>query len=295
MGVALRTGFPSEQKNTIMSGKFALIFLSILACLACDNKLPEDQILSKGETIMERIKAPKGYTWVKEAPGSFGAFLQQLELEPAGTRILDFKKKPISNQYEHVAIIKKDIGNKNLQQCADAVIRLRADYLWQKNRKDNIAFHFTNGDLYRWSDYKQGKRPVLISNSTVQFKKTASYDDSHDGFRKYLDIVFTYAGTISLNRETVKVSSNKNIKTGNILVTPGSPGHALIIVGTAVNTKGEKRYLLAQGYTPAQSIHIITNPFQGKINPWYKLDVAKSPTVTARYAFKETNIRRFKD
>jgi hypothetical protein len=278
-----------------MTSKYSLIFLYILTCLGCDSRVPEDRIQPKGKTIMERIKAPEGYTWVKEAPGSFGAFLQQLDVEPPGTRILDFKKRPIRNQYRHVAVIRKDIGNKDLQQCADAIIRLRAEYLWQKNRKEDIAFHFTNGDLYRWRDYKQGKRPVLISNSTVQFKKTASVDDSHDGFRKYLDIVFTYAGTISLNRETIKVSSNKHIGTGHILVTPGSPGHAVIIVGTAVNTKGEKRYLLAQGDTPAQSIHIITNPFQRKINPWYKLHVAKSPTVTARYAFKETNIRRFKD
>ena len=80
-----------------------------------------------------------------------------------------------------------------------------------------------------------------------------------------------------------------------MIVTPGSPGHAVIIVGAAENSSGDRVYLIAEGYTPAQSIHIITNPFDGRLNPWYQLDVNKSSTVTARYAFEETNIRRFKD
>jgi len=275
--------------------KKKLTFLTLVICLGCNNKLPEDRIVSNGETIIERVKSPEGYNWVIEESESFGEFLQNLKLEPAGTKIFDFNNKPISNQSEHVAVVKKAIGNKDLQQCADAVIRLRADYLWVINKQDKIEFHFTNGDLYRWIDYKNGIRPILVTSSKVDFKKSTSFDDSSEGFIKYLNIIFTYAGTISLNNETVKVKENKAIKTGDILITPGSPGHALIIIGSAENAKGEKVYLLAQGYTPAQSIHIITNPYNGQLNPWYKLDLTKNPTITARYAFIETNIRKFKD
>jgi hypothetical protein len=103
-----------------------------------------------------------------------------------------------------------------------------------------------------------------------------------------------YAGTISLHNETIRVSDNNKIKTGDIIITPGSPGHVVIIVGRAKNNRGEIIFLLAQGYTPAQSIHVITNPYNGKINPWYTLDVANSPTITSRYLFKKTNIRSFK-
>ncbi|MBV6655135.1 MAG: hypothetical protein KI786_15320 [Mameliella sp.] len=84
------------------------------------------------------------------------------------------------------------------------------------------------------------------------------------------------------------------MKAGDILITPGSPRHAVIIVGRAVNANGAPVYLLAQGYTPAQSIHIITNPFNGSINPWYKLDINKKPMVTARYSFRKRNIRSFR-
>ncbi len=278
-----------------MKNYISLILLTLIAPLGCKNELPNDRIILTGTSIIGRIKPLEGYKWVKEDPESFGEFLQNLKLEPAGTQIMNFENKPINNQNEHIAVIKKDIGNKDLQQCADAVIRLRADYLWEQNKKDKIEFHFTSGDLYKWNDYKNGFRPHLITSSKVEFQKSASFDDSYNGFRKYLDIIFTYAGTISLNKETVKVNENKNIKTGDILVTPGSPGHALIIVGSAENEMGNKVYLLAEGYTPAQSIHIITNPFEGKINPWYKLNLTESPTITARYVFIETNIRKFID
>ena len=182
-----------------------------------------------------------------------------------------------------------------MQQCADAVIRLRAEYLYQQKRFDDISFHFTNGDAFSWNDYKIGIRPKLISSTQIAFIKNASEDDSYKSFRNYLDVVFMYAGTISLNKESIGISDNKKIKTGDFIVTPGSPGHAAIIVGRAKNKQGEIIFLLAQGYTPAQSIHVITNPYDGEINPWYKLDVSKSPTITARYAFVKTNIRTFKN
>jgi hypothetical protein len=186
-----------------------------------------------------------------------------------------------------------DIGNKDLQQCADAVIRLRAEYLFKQKRYDEIKFQFTNGDVFRWNDYKKGIRPKLINSNKVAFEQVANYDDSYKGFRNYLDIIFMYAGSISLNRETSVVKENSKISTGDILITPGSPGHVVIIVGRAKNSNNETVYLLAQGYTPAQSIHVLKNPNDKKINPWYSLDVDKSPTATARYLFKETNIRSF--
>ncbi|HET9056094.1 MAG TPA: DUF4846 domain-containing protein [Chitinophagaceae bacterium] len=271
---------------------FIFVF-SILMFLNCKPDYPNDKIITTGETVYERVNPPKGFSWIKEENGSFGEFLQTLKVEPAGSKILDYNNNPISNQSEHIAIIKKDIGNKDLQQCADAVIRLRADYLWENKQYDLIEFHFTSGDLFKWIDYKKGIRPIVKSKNEVHFQQIAAQDDSYLSYRKYLDLIFTYAGTISLNKETQKVISDKEIKTGDIIIEPGNPGHAIIIIGTAKNSKGEKVYLLAQGYTPAQSIHIITNPNDIQLNPWYKLSIDKSPIITARYSFTKINIRRF--
>jgi hypothetical protein len=268
-----------------MKMKFIVGFIIIIVGCKNDHK--------SGSTLIERIKAPDGYDWIIEEKGSFGEFLQNTKLKEDGSQILDFNHNPIGNQSEHVAIMDYDIGEKDLQQCADAVIRLRAEYLYHQKRYDEISFHFTNGDSFSWNDYKIGIRPQLISSSQIAYVKNANEDDSYQNFRNYLDVVYMYAGTISLNKETVRINKNNEIKTGNIIVTPGSPGHALIIVGSARNKNGDILYLLAQGYTPAQSIHIITNPFNDEINPWYTLDIDKSPTETARYTFTKTNLRAF--
>jgi hypothetical protein len=244
-------------------------------------------------TIRERIAPPKGYTWVTEPKGSFGEYLQLSPLKPKGSKILDYTQSPIGNQYEHIAILDYDIGRKNLQQCADVIIRLRADYLWKQKRYSDIGFSFTNGDFLAWNDYKNGLRPVQQSHNKIAFQKTGPREDTHDRFLRYLETIFIYAGTISLNRDTKPVKRDADIKTGDVIVTPGSPGHAVIIVGRARNASGRMVYLLAQGYTPAQSIHVLTNPFESGTNPWYKLSLDKSPLVTARYSFSKANIRSF--
>lgn len=201
----------------------------------CSDNNKKIVVNKTGETLQERVLAPDGFVWIIEESGSFGEFLQNTNLKKDESLILDYNQKPIRNQSEHIAILDYDIGNKDLQQCADAIIRLRAEYLFEKKRFDEICFHFTNGDSFSWNDYKNGIRPKLESTTKVSFKKVASEDASYESFRKYLDVIFMYAGTISLHKETKKVRKNSEIKSGDIIVTPGSPGHAVIVVGRAIN------------------------------------------------------------
>ena len=276
-----------------------LLFISFIffGCNNHDNRSVIDKNLdikinASGNNIRDRILAPTGYNWVNEEPNSFGAFLQNIQLKADKSPILDYTGLPISNQSAHVAILNYDVGNRDLQQCADAVIRLRAEYLFEMGNSSEIAFHFTSGVLFTWEQYSNGYR-AIVSGNNVSFAKTKSEDDSYPNFRKYLDAVYNYAGTISLNKETTSISNDEDIKSGDILVTTGSPGHALIIVGKAMNANNEAVFLLAEGYTPAQSIHIIKND-GNDINPWYKLSTKDKETVTARYTFKPINIRKFK-
>ncbi len=251
-------------------------------------------VIATGETIRQRIVTPPGYEWVNEEKNSFGEFLQNISLKPHGTKILDYEGGLISNQSEHVAVLNFDIGKKDLQQCADVVIRMRAEYLYSQGRFDDIGFHFTSGHMFKWNDFKNGYRAKVSDGNRVVFNLTERRDDSYTNFQKYLDVIYMYAGTISLNEETVVVRSDNKIEVGNILITAGSPGHVIIICGRAKDKSGNMIYLLAQGYTPAQSMHIITNPYNGTLNPWYKISVSDKITVTARYTFLKTNIRAFR-
>lgn len=272
---------------------YVIYLIFLLSCISCEsNRISNIAINTSGNIIKDRIPPPPGYTWVQEENNSFPAFLQNIELQPHGSEILDYSGKPIFNQSEHLAILNYDVGTRDLQQCADAVIRIRAEYLYQRGLFSDIAFHFTSGDLFSWEQYKTGYRAFVIGNQ-VDFRQTQSSDDSYQNFKKYLNAVYSYAGTISLNKETKKVTNDSEIKAGDILVTPGSPGHALIIIGRAIDENKHSIYLLAEGYTPAQSIHIITNP-GADINPWYELSANSSSTTTARYTFTPTNIRSFR-
>ncbi len=82
--------------------------------------------------------------------------------------------------------------------------------------------------------------------------------------------LFMYAGTISLHRDLSPVDRNSEYQIGEVLVHPGSPGHAVMIVDKAKNNKGEVIYLLAQGYTQAQSFHIVKSGNSG-ISPWFEI------------------------
>jgi len=250
-------------------------------------KINEDK-----NTIKERFIAPEGYSWVEETPNSFGYYLENFSLKKYRSPILKYDGSEIETQHLHEAIFDIDTGTKDLQQCADALIRLRAEYLFKTKRFDEIKFHFTSGDLMTWNDYKNGTCAFVNGNS-VQFKKTERFDDSRENFRKYLDLIFTYAGTISLNKETKPVLKTSDLKTGDLLITAGSPGHIVFIVGVSENANGEKLFLLAEGFTPAQSIHVLKNPFNSKISPWYELDVNAAETKTARYFFVPSNFRSF--
>jgi len=245
-------------------------------------------------TIRTRFTPPKGYFWVKEEPGSFSEYLVSFPLHPPGFPVRDFKAVPIERQFSHVAILKIDVGDKDLQQCADAWMRLYSEYLWLHNREDEVGFEFTSGQFFSWNDFKKGVRTKEVKDR-VRFINTGKSDDSYAAFRAYLNIIFRYSGTISLDRESNPVLQNSQIKTGDFLIKPGSPGHSVIIVGTARNSAGKRLYLLAESFMPAQDIHILRNPSNAGISPWYELDVNAPQTVTAKYIFKPTSIKRFRN
>ncbi|MDR4893386.1 MULTISPECIES: DUF4846 domain-containing protein [unclassified Chryseobacterium] len=257
--------------------------------LIAENSL---KIHKDKNTIRERFSPPEGYEWIDEKPDSFGYFIENFKLKPYDSPILKYDGTPISTQHLHEAVFDIDTGNKDLQQCADAAIRMRAEYLYKAKKFNEIKFHFTSGDLLSWNDYKNGTR-AFVSGNSVSFRKTAAFDDSYGSFRNYLDLIFNYAGTISLNKETKPVTRNSNLKTGDILITPGSPGHIVFITGVCKNQKGERLYLLSEGFTPAQSVHVLSNPFNPYFTPWYDLDIHAEETKTARYFFKPTNFRSF--
>lgn len=216
---------------------------------------------------------------------SWQYFLQQLPV--VDKPIVDYRGREISYQQKHVGIIPYDVGTSDLQQCADALIRLRVEYLFQQKKFGEIGFHFVSGDYYTWNDYCKGLRPIAKGNG-VKFISGAASDRSHESLRRYLDIVYSYASTISLSKE---LKTATDFEVGTIVIHAGSPGHCFIIIDEAKNKAGEKVYKLAEGYTPAQSIYVLRNLDEDGISPWYKLK--KGVIETASYRFDDYKLGRF--
>ena len=251
-------------------------------------------------TIASRIPVPHGYERVQVDPDRLAIWLRNLPLKPDGAPVLLFNGKPAANQSAHVAVVDIDVGNKDIQQCADAIIRLKAEYLYSHRRYGDIHFNFASGANVGFSDWAKGLKPVVDGPRVTwpRPRRNTREDYSHENLRAYLETVMTYANTASLAGELAPVGSPKNMQIGNIFVQPAQGeryGHAVIVVDMAQGPNGRKAFLLAQGFMPAQSIHVLKNPrpADAGIAPWY--DVNFGPRLaTPEWTFDRKDLKHFK-
>ena len=222
------------------------------------------QEYSEGNTVATRFNVPAGYARKAYANGTFGNYLQQLPLKPAGTLTKHYNGETKPNKVA-AAVIDISVGNSDLQQCADAIMRLRAEWLFSEKRFNDISFNLTNGFNMKYSEWKQGKRLNAGCNG---WNSGGTASETHDDFMNYMKKIFTYAGTLSLSKE-LQTKNIANLEAGDVFIKGGSPGHAVIVVDVAEGSEG-KVFLLAQSYMPAQDIEILVNPNNAAMSPWFK-------------------------
>lgn len=244
------------------------------------------------QPLEQRVAPPGGYVRVPAAPGSFEAWLRTLPLKPGRPPVLLFDGREKARQDVHEAVVALDVGRGDLQQCADAVIRLRAEYLFAKGERDAIRFRFTSGDAAAFKRWAEGYRPV-VSGRRVRWVRSAVPDASYASFRAYLDSMFQYAGSYSLSREMHAVKDPAEVRAGDVFIRGGFPGHAVLVLDVARNpATGGKVMLLGQSYMPAQEVHVLKNLGDPALSPWY--DTAFGETlVTPEWTFSKDELRRF--
>lgn len=289
------------MKKILLFAGFALVFwISYLLMMPHQNSIATvltvnvstDLLNRDSLTIKSRVNLPKGYTRVSYPKGSFQEYLRNYELKPFGTKIINYDGTEYFWQRGHIGILDIPVPKNGLQQCADALIRIRSEYLWDTNRKNEIGFNFTSGHYCSWQKYAEGYRPKINGNK-VRFQKTSTANYSKDNFYKYLNLIYMYSGTLSLYNELTQINDVTNLKLGDMLIKGGSPGHIVMICDEAVNTKGDKIYLLFQGNTPAQSVHLVKNLEDTKYSPWYHLEKDAIIPVS-NYTFFDSKFVRFK-
>ncbi len=247
---------------------------------------------SPNSCVALQIPPPNGYKREKCDEKSFEYWLRHLPLLPKGSPVLLYDKQQKPYQEGAARVLNIDIGNRDLQQCADAVMRLKAEYEFSNKAFDAIHFNYTSGHTIRFSDWAMGKKPK-VSGSKVTFSSpNGGKDYSYSNFKKYLKNVYMFAGTASLEKE-LKESSVSSLKAGDVFIKGGFPGHAIIVLDVAIHTEsGKKVFLLAQSYMPAQSIHILKNFNDPDLSPWYSEDFGDI-LYTPEWSFERNQLKRF--
>ena len=275
---------------------FSITFLIAASCNLDPLKTVEginsdEQLIdTSGTTIETRFLPPDGFERKLQDSASFGFYLRNLPLKKHGSEVHLYNGNLKGNQTAHAAVINMSVGNRDLQQCADAVMRLRGEYLFRNKRFSDIHFRFVSGFNCEYSKWREGNRVALNGNS-VFWQKSAAADKSYSSFLKYMETVFNYASTLSLEKELRSIEL-KDVQIGDVLIRGGAPGHAVIVVDMAENPDGEKLVLLAQSYMPAQEIQVLVNPMNRATSPWYNLE-ERLKIYTPEWTFEAHQLRRF--
>lgn len=267
-----------------------LVPLFILTFTAVSRETP-GAVDPRGLTVESRFPAPAGYARDISPPGSFAAYLRSLRLKPQGAEVKLFDGRVKPNHGIYAAVVDLAIGRRDLHQCADAVIRLRAEYFFARGRYDDIRFRFTSGFMAEYSRWRQGER-IVVSGNVARWVRTGRPGDDYRSFWRYLETVFAYAGTASLAEELVEVT-DESPAIGDVFIQPGHPGHAVIVIDKAVDrTHGRTVFLLAQSYMPAQEIQVLENPADPRLSPWYASGYG-AVLLTPEWTFRAGDLKRF--
>ena len=249
----------------------------------------QNYIQPEGSTLESRFAVPAGYTRVSCSEGSFGSFVRNYPLKPDGSPVLLWTGEPKADQWGHAAVFAMHVEDEmDVQQCADSVMRIYAEYFRATGQYDRIKFHFVGGFLCDYNKYIQGYR-IRQNGDDFSWKQTKPAEDSDAVFNDYMFMVCAYASTLSLKDESREISL-QDLRIGDIFLKAGSPGH-VVMVADICEKDGKKAFLLAQSYMPAQEFHIIKNP-RHENDPWYYEDEVQYPFRTQAYTFSEGSLRR---
>lgn len=276
---------------TLGLSTFGCDFQKIIPAPTPATVTPAKKIITN--TLNHRIKPPAGYTRIPVPLNSFAHYLRNHKLKPSGSlaNYYNEETKPASGIY--MAVLDLEIGDKDLHQCADAIMRLKADYHYYAQEYDRIKFNFTNGHRVAYSEWRKGKRIKVDGNKTTWIQ-TEKPSTSYAAYWDYMEQIFMYAGTYSLSKEMKSVPL-KDMQVGDVLIKGGFPGHGVIVMDMAIHeSSGQKLYLLAQSYMPAQQTQILINPNDAKLSPWYVLELDHDIS-TPEYTFVQTDLKRFSE
>ncbi len=141
-----------------------------MTCVLAFKKQSNKLLNPKGTTVSTRFSPTSGYTRISSEAASFAGYLQHLLLKEHGSLVHYYNGVEKPNKVA-AAVLNTDVGAKDLQQCADAVMRLRAEYLLKTKQYSALHFNFTNGFKADYGKWRSGYR-IRVKGNDVSWHKT---------------------------------------------------------------------------------------------------------------------------
>jgi hypothetical protein len=229
---------------------------------------PSIPTLAATEALAARFAPPPGFARVDVPEGSFGSWLRHLPLAPRGTPVRSFSgAQHLPADHRHIAAgTPLDVGARDLQQCADAIMRLHAEWLWHQGRAKQASYPSGGGPI-PWKRFLAGGYPAVKGRS-FEWKSRGPREDDHSTYRKYLDTVFAWSNTVALAQKTTAIERGA-LRPGDFFALAGNPGHSVLLLDVAQNARGERVALLGQSFMPAQSFQVL-RPERDAV--WFSLE-----------------------
>lgn len=244
--------------------KSCILFLSLILVFCSNNSITTPVSWDK----ISEISLPNNYS--RTETSAYGKWIRNIKLNKDNT-VYYFNGNKKRNQNIHIAVLNFDVGDRDLQQCADACMRIRAEYLFEVKQYDKIKFLFANG---KWVNF-------------------ATYTTKRDykSFRSFMNYVYAFANTASLKKQLKHIPNNKDVQVGDVFIQSGNPyGHAITVMDVCVNEKGQKMMMLSQSYMPAQSIEVLKNEQTNLA--WFPVNFGEK-LITPEWTFYHEDLYRF--
>jgi hypothetical protein len=245
------------------------------------------------ETAMHRFAGSlPGYTVFADEAESWTEWLRLLPLAAPGTPVRNYRGEiVVPGDDEHLAaVVAMDLGTQNVQQGADVVLRLHAEWRWWV--KDLRMLYLSDAKvelpLQKWV---AGERLVAREGKPTWIRQAEPKPKlDYADFRAYLDSVFTWSDSEALLADSVPLAP-ESLEPGAFFLHEGPPAEVLIVLDVAASPAGKRAMLLAQGLNPAEDIHVIR---PNRTSLWFPVRTDQPVRVPRAKAYSWKELRRLK-
>jgi hypothetical protein len=183
--------------------------------------------------IKNSIPVPDGYVRETCPAGSFGDWIQNLELKNPPV-IHDYRGNVVNSAFYSIwGVLQMPLlFRTDLEQCADFAMRLWAEYHKSTGKLDQLYLFDYNGN-----------------------KKL--FKTSRESFNQFLKSAFSKANSHSLKQGCRAVATNDAMP-GDLIVQNerGGIGHVSVILDACRSKQGKRLFLIGYSFMPAQEFHI---------------------------------------